>query len=176
MVAAVAVLAAVSPAIASPITYDFSVTATNGPLTGQSSSGSFSFDSSSITLGAQNIAAGLLTAVNFTWDGITYTSATANTGLSAFDSSGNLTRALFGNNCSAAGSCAVFSSSEVWYVSAGAYAQFAYSQTNFNGVAFGDNKSFNLVGVPEPLTLSLFGAGFVGVVAVRRRRKAEKAA
>jgi PEP-CTERM motif len=34
----------------------------------------------------------------------------------------------------------------------------------------------NAVGVPEPLTLSLFGAGVIGAARLRRRRKASRAA
>ena len=38
-----------------------------------------------------------------------------------------------------------------------------------------DNVSFTPAQVPEPLTLSLFGAGLAGAAALRRRKKAKKA-
>jgi hypothetical protein len=46
-----------------------------------------------------NSNAGLLTALNFTWNGIAYNQTTANTGFIGFDGSGNLTEITFGNHC-----------------------------------------------------------------------------
>jgi hypothetical protein len=73
---------------ASPITFSFSVTATSGPLDGITENGTFTYDSSSIIPGGANDNVGLLTDLNFTWNGITYNQTTANTGFLAFDSSG----------------------------------------------------------------------------------------
>jgi len=56
---------------ASPVNYTFSVTATSGPLAGTTATGTFSYDTSSIVHGGTNSNTGLLTGLNFTWDGIT---------------------------------------------------------------------------------------------------------
>jgi hypothetical protein len=55
----------------------------------------------------------LLTGLNFTWDGITYNQTTANTGSLQFGPSGNLTKALFGENC-IAGECTVLDATNEW--------------------------------------------------------------
>lgn len=66
-----------------------------------------------------------------------------------------------------------------FYYSGAAYpfsvtdAASAYVDDNATGARF-TNFAFR-VDVPEPLTLSLFGAGFAGAVAMRRRNKAQKA-
>jgi hypothetical protein len=72
---------------ASLITYDFTVTATSGPLEGAVAHGTFSYDSSSIVPGNFNVATGLLTSLSFSWNGVAYTQATANTGFLGFDAS-----------------------------------------------------------------------------------------
>ena len=57
----------------------------------------------------------------------------------------------------------------------------AISLTGLKGVSYIglDNVSVDLlsraVAVPEPMTLSLFGAGIVGIASLRRRKKAAKA-
>jgi hypothetical protein len=58
----------------SSVTYDFTVTATSGPLNGDVANGSFTFNSSSIPAGGGVVAAsGLLTDLSFTWDNVPYT-------------------------------------------------------------------------------------------------------
>ncbi len=108
--------------------YSFTVMATSGPLIGDTATGTFSYDTSSIIPGGANNATGLLTDLNFTWDGITYGPATANTGFLAWDTAGDLTEAVFGNNCSAAG-CIVNGGSEEWFIQAvpGGPGRIAYS-------------------------------------------------
>jgi hypothetical protein len=60
------------------ITYDFTVTATNGPLSGDVSNGRFTFNSSIIPTGGGVVAAsGLSTDLSFTWDGIAYTASSS---------------------------------------------------------------------------------------------------
>jgi hypothetical protein len=59
-------------------TYDFTVTATSGPLRGDIANGSFTFDSSIIPAGGGRVAAsGLLTDLSFTWDGLAYTTSSS---------------------------------------------------------------------------------------------------
>src|ERR1700737_3684890 len=108
-------LPSIHEATATPVNYTFSVTATPGPLAGTAAAGTFSYDTSSIVLGGFNFNTGLLTALNFTWDGITYNQTTANTGQLRFDATGMLAQSLFGNNC-AAGPCGVSFNQEQWFV------------------------------------------------------------
>ena len=55
------------------ITYDFTVTAISGPLSGDLANGSFTFSSSIIPAGGGVVpASGLLTDLSFTWDGVPY--------------------------------------------------------------------------------------------------------
>lgn len=160
---------------ASPITYDFTMRATDGPLAGAVANGTFSFDSSSITPGARNNTHGALTALNFTWDGITYDATTANTGQLTFDTAGNLVQAIFGNSCGA-GFCGLDGGFEEWDVDAGPGSGFglgSYSMTSYPGIydARVTMSRAVVANAPEPLTLSLFGAGLAGFAAMRRRRR-----
>jgi len=113
---------------AAPLSFDFTATATSGVLNGATASGTFSFDSTSALPGDVN-AVGLLTGLDFTWNGVPYTELTANTGWLSFDGSGSLSGFGFGNNC-AAGSCSVSNhlGAEEWWASTASYC-FAYSTT-----------------------------------------------
>lgn len=155
---------------ATSIHYDFTVDVTTGPLSGTTTNGSFSYDSSSITPGAYHVALGLLTALDFTFNGITYTSATANTGWLAFDAAGNLNNFAFGNSCGA-GNCGVTIGTNDWFVSTNL---FRYGAPNFGQVGEGSvTHALAPVNVPEPGTLGLFGLGallLAGLFVGRRRR------
>ena len=129
----VGMLAWVPCACADELTYDFTVTATSGPLSGTVSSGSFSFDSSVIVpagppatscrpatspcppTGGDVAGSHLLDALDFTWDSIAYNATTANTGFLNFDSSGNLISFCFGDYAGSGG-CAVRAGFEEWDV------------------------------------------------------------
>jgi len=154
-------------AMATPVNYQFTVDVTSGPLTGTTDHGTFSYDSSSITPSNYNVAAGLLTALDFTFNGTAWNAGTANTAWLEFDGAGNLISFNFGNNCSA-GSCTVISGTNAWWVSQGA-GGFAYSTPGFNGIGYGD-VSFALANVPEPGSLGLFGFGLLLLGAAVRRR------
>ena len=54
-----------SAAQAAPITYDFTVTGTSGPLNGTAAHGTFSYDFSSIVPRGSSQATGLLTSLSF---------------------------------------------------------------------------------------------------------------
>ena len=113
-----------SAAKAAPITYDFTVTGTSGPLNGTAAHGTFSYDSSSIVPRGANQATGLLTSLSFSWNGVSYDQTTANTGDLRFDVSGNLTQAQFGSNCSSFG-CSLIFGSNSWFGITGSFFSYA---------------------------------------------------
>ncbi len=152
---------------ATPITYGFTVTATSGPLAGASASGTFTYDTSSILPGATNAGTGLLTALNFTWDGISYDATTANTGSLGFDAAGNLTFAFFGTSCGV-GVCSI-PAGEQWWASPGVGFLF-YGVPGVAGAFQGFSTLTGRVAVPEPGMLALLGLGLAGLGFARRKK------
>ena len=155
---AIVALAVSGAADGSPITYDFTVDATSGVLSGNAASGSFTFDSGTIPSGGGIVGAtDLLTALNFRWDGITYNARIANTGWLTFNSQGHVTFFSFGNDCAAL-ACTVNTPSTDWLASPGAMG-FVYS----GGGPFGFGKvSYSLLtSVSEPATGTLFALALV---------------
>ena len=168
VIAAVAAAISFAPAAqATPISYDFSVNVTSGPLSGNTYNGSFSYDSSSIISGGYNNASGLLTALNFSFDGTTYDATSANTGWLGFDAAGNLDSFVFGNNCPD-GTCTVQSGYDQFYVIYAPYASppgsFVYSMNGWNQASIVNSPETitfapATVHVPEPGSLGLFCFG-----------------
>lgn len=158
---------------ATPVKYDFTVNVATGPLFGTTANGSFSFDSSSVVRGGTNNAIGLLDALDFKFNGITYDAGTANTGFLSFDAAGNLTNILFGSNCSAT-RCDLPPDAS-WQARSGFFSYGALD--GFGRFRPGTGLlSFSLatgpVSVPEPGTLGLFGLGalLLGLFVSARRR------
>lgn len=159
---------------ATPINYDFTVSVSTGPLFGTTANGSFSYDSSSVVAGGTNSAPRLLTALDFTFDNITYDASTANTGFLEFDFDGNLINILFGTNC--IGMRCTLPSPASWQSRSGvfSYGALAANGSYKSGAGF---LSYALattepVAVPEPGSLGLFGLGALmlgAFVGLRRR-------
>jgi hypothetical protein len=160
--------ACVSSASASDITYDFTVTATTGPLAGTISSGSFTYDSSVVDPGQYVVANNLLTNLNFTWEGVSYTAATANTGWLQFDATGALDSFCFGNNAFSGG-CDVSSTTDDWDLSQNG---LQYSAPGYNGIGIG-SMTYSLASAaaaPEPGTLGMLGTALLAGAGLIRRR------
>ena len=120
-----------------PISYTFQVTATSGSLSGTSASGTFTFDSSVIPQVppqgvGQLLQTGLLTDLDFVWNGIAYTELTANTGLLAFDEVGDLIGFVVGVNAGA-GNCVVTLGQENWCFDSGRFGYATPSDTTTLG-------------------------------------------
>jgi hypothetical protein len=158
---------------ASPITYSFSVTATSGPLDGVTENGTFTYDSSSIIPGGgENDSAGLLTGLNFTWNGITYNQTTANTGALIFFTGGHLEEAFFGDNCEAS-ACFIFLGTNQWYLFAvpgETLIGITYATPSTGEETYYGTVTTSLSPIPEPSTLVLFGVGIVRLMLVGAAR------
>jgi hypothetical protein len=158
----------VSSASASDITYDFTVTASTGPLAGTVSNGSFSYDSSVVDPGQFVLGTTLLTDLDFTWEGVSYTAATANTGWLQFDATGALDGFCFGNEAGS-GSCPADTDANVWYVQAGF---MQYGAPGFDSLGNG-SVTYSLASVaatPEPGTLVMLGTALLAGAGLTRRR------
>jgi hypothetical protein len=182
LVLAVAWLALMVPALpaaeATTLEYSFTVTTTSGPLI-TTATGTFSYDTSSIIPGGTNSATGLLTALNFTWDGIHYDKTTANTGLLSFDAAGQLTAAAFGTNCNAGGCTTGVGSEDMWDFDnfhLPPNLDFFYAVPGAPALGSGTG-TFSFVAAapaaaPEPSAFALLGVGLAGIAltSIRRRR------
>ena len=170
----------VPAAQATQINHDFTLDVTSGPLAGTVSHGSFAYDDSSIVPGGYNQANGLLTALDFTFNGTAYNGGNTDTYYLGFDAAGNLTSFTFGNNCHylylGTPICAVQSGTDQWFTDYVESFQggFTYSTPQFNDFGYGnvtlDSASAS---VPEPGTFGMVGLGafMIGLLVCLRRRR-----
>jgi len=169
--ALLAILLSPMAANADLITYDFTVTAPDGPLAGTVESGSFSFDSSIIPAGGGSLLLDdLLSVVEFTWNGTDYNAATANTGQMGFLASGELGYAFFGNSCGD-GYCNIRPGFDEWTVDT--EFGFWYSVEGEEGWRLWSGSVSSTLReseVPEPGTLALLAIGLLGLGITRKRR------
>jgi len=161
---------------ATSITHAFSVTGLDGPLQGVTSAGNFSYDSSSVLPGGGTFSTEVFTALNFTWDGITYNEDTANSAILQWDQQGLLIGALFGSSCIEA-LCRFFPGNKDWALSLpsqpwnpGIRTFFYSSTTGGPWGTFRGNVNF-VTQVPEASTLFLLGAGGTLGLALFRTRQ-----
>ena len=154
-----------SAAQAATITYDFIVDGGDtGPLAGVTVSGFFSFDDSLVPAGGGDVnEAGLLSDLEFTWNGISYDETTANTGSLTFDATGALTSGVFGSDCEAGACSASINDPNSWLLSLGD--EIGYD-VGGERLFFGPT-TFSLRAVPEPGALTLLGLGLLGLAVWR---------
>ncbi|MFC1772595.1 hypothetical protein ACFL3A_04485 [Pseudomonadota bacterium] len=159
-------------------TYSFDVTATDGPLSGVTTIGTFSFSDAIIPSGGGTVGQlNLFVGLDFTWNGISYDQTMANTGLLSFDAAGNLTEAVFGTDCFAGGCNLSFPENAwVFIYPNGLPWNFAYktAATTGDDAFFGVSTGF--AAVPLPATVWLFSSGLLGLIGLSRGNKAAKSA
>jgi len=162
-----------SSVFASPITYDFTVNATTGPLTGQTSSGYFTYDdnlSSPGSLSAFSFGPGLLLDLAFTWNGINYDETSADTGGISFFS-GAFAGVGFGTDCGPTGGCDTLLGAESWALNSfSSSGDFSYSTPGATDYHFGAVTLAQRVAVPEPTGLALTSLGLFALALSRKMR------
>jgi hypothetical protein len=162
-----------TPANASLITYDFTVTAIRGPDAGLSSTGHFTYDSNLVALNGSANGLGLFTDFAFHWLGNHFDETNMDTNVLRFGPQGELTDFLFGTNCAANG--CVAGPPNTWIISMPG--NFAFLYYKFPGDTFENLDSGPVTyhlrpTVPEPSSISIFLAA-LGLAGLAFRRKFE---
>jgi len=161
------------------VTYDFTVTGTSGPDTGDVASGTLSFDNSILSGPSGFIDGPQLSQFNFSWDGVNYNQSTANTGELSTYPAGYLSSLLICGSFSSptcpmtAGTHNFSLSLGIDYTASGTvysgtfeYASPSSTQNFFDGtVVWGPAP----VPLPATIWLMLGGLGAFGALAQKKR-------
>lgn len=172
--AALALLTLGLGARAVPLTYAFDLSITDGPLTGDTYSGTFSFDDSLVVPGGTILGTDFFGAFGFVYHGVSYTAANADLIELQWNALGELTDFVIGNLCVGAAGCDILPGVESWGMipSAFAYAVAADPSATF----LSEGPRFRLVGapspIPEPATLPLLAAAALLALMTQARQRA----
>jgi hypothetical protein len=177
MLALLALVLAPAASFASIVTYDFTVTATDGSLRDNTSTGYFSYDDAFVTANSHyNIGPGhdnWLTDLYFKWDGRLYTLANADSGFMVTNGDDQPLDWSFGSDCLPF-SCSVSPGAQGWWVlgvpdSPGFFAYAQHGRDFGNGTVTSTLR-ITTTPVDEPGSLITLGMGLLLIAAVRRLR------
>lgn len=171
--------------------YTFEVTAINGSLAGQTSTGTLIYDDNGLSdIGLLGVT---FSFVDFLWNGIQYTRDSVLGGAIRLGADGSITDiagSFFGTNCGT-GTCGVNAMTEGWQLDLLSFAIPTFGDTIFkygtpgqstigqgtvewtyNGI-IGENWDNDVIpkeSVPEPATFGMLLAGLLSMVIFRRLR------
>ncbi len=171
-IALVTLLACTLSLRAEPISYEFDLTITAGPLTGENYSGSFSFDSGLVVPGSTIFGTDLFGSLSFVFHGVTYSASNTDLVELQWDAAGELSDFVIGTDCAGAAGCDIVNGSESWAMLPSA---FAYAIVGDANSYISDGPTFRRVlppsGAPEPGSLALLIGAAIAGLQVQRRHK-----
>lgn len=164
------------PAAATALTYDFTATASGGPLSGDIFNGVFTVDPSVVAAGSGTIAIASFTFLGSTYTGSDAAFSSLPTGF--FDGSGNATGIGGFSVLSTARASAIGDSADGRPMPSPASSfsfgyNFGYGTDPAGGETFTGGQvsgaQVSAAAVPEPASLALLGVGMLGLATTRKR-------